>query len=288
MLIGKLDEKNRRLNNALAGNVDAKMVTKDKAVDLAEEELRDVDVVETYVPIFGEDKKVLGCFEVYINITGYREMIREGAIVMTSFLTIVLIAVFGFAYLLIRGGTIQLKEAQNKLETMAVTDELTALSNRRYLLSRGEEEFERIRRNRMRGLRPADMGCIMIDIDHFKKVNDTYGHLAGDDVLKEVARRLSLSIRPYDVIGRYGGEEFVVILPDTLVEQCRVVAERIRVTIRAEAIEAEGKKLFITVSIGVTGSSENDTRLNDVLKRADEAMYKAKAAGRDQVDQING
>jgi diguanylate cyclase (GGDEF)-like protein len=288
MLIGKVDDKNQRLNNALGGNIDTKMVTKDKAVDLADEELRNVDVVETYVPIIGPDKKVIGSFEVYVNITEYREQIRAGAILMTSLLTVVIVAVFGFSYLLIRGGAGQLKEAQSKLETIAVTDALTAIANRGYLLSRGEEEFERIRRNRMKSLRPADMGCIMIDIDHFKKVNDTYGHHAGDIVLKEVARRLSMSIRPYDVIGRYGGEEFVVMLPDTSVEQSFVVAARIRENVRTEAIEAEGVKLVITASLGVTGSSGADKCLTDILKRADAAMYQAKNEGRDRVVQIIG
>lgn len=288
MLIGKVDDKNKRLANALVGNVDAKMVTKDKAVDLADEELRDVDVVETYVPIFSSDKKVIGCFEVYINITGYREQIREGVVLMTSVLVAVLMAVFGFSYLLIRGGTGQLKEAQDKLETIAVTDTLTTLANRGYLISRGEEEFVRISRNRLKNQRPMDMGCIMIDIDHFKKVNDTYGHLAGDVVLKEVARRLSMSVRPYDVLGRYGGEEFVVMLPDTTVEHCMIVAARIRENIRTEAIEAAEEKLFITASLGVTGSNETDTSLADILKRADAAMYEAKAGGRDRVVQIIG
>jgi len=264
------------------------MVTKDKAVDLADEELRNVEIVETYVPIISPEKRVLGCFEVYINITGHHEQIREGAFLMTSFLAVVLIAVFGFSYLLIRGGAGQLKEAQGKLEMMATTDVLTALPNRANLLSRGEEEFERLKRNRLKSLRPEDMGCIMIDVDHFKKVNDTYGHLAGDDVLKEVARRLLTCIRPYDVIGRYGGEEFVVMLPDTLAEQCLIVAERIRENIRTDAIEAKGEKLFITASLGVTCSSEADASLTDVLKRVDAAMYKAKADGRDRVVQVFG
>ena len=288
MLIGKVDEKNQRLSRALAGYVDAKMVTKDKAVDLADEELRDVDVVETYVPIISPGKKIIGSFEVYVNITGYREQIREGAVLMTSLLSVVMIAVFGFSYLLIRGGAAQLKEAQTKLETMAATDVLTTLSNRGHLLSRGKEEFERLRRSRTDSPGSADMGCIMIDIDHFKKVNDTYGHLAGDAVLKEVARRLTTSVRPYDVVGRYGGEEFVVMLPDTSMEQCLIIAARIRENIRTETVEAEGNKLSITASLGVTRSSETDVNLSDVLKRADAAMYKAKADGRDQVIQIIG
>lgn len=285
-LIGKIDGNNLKLKNALIGLVDAKMVTKDKARDLADEPLLDVDVVETYVPILSPDKRILGSFEVYMNITDYRDQINQGVVLVTSLLVLVMIAVFGFSYLLIRGGTIQLKEAQNKLETIAVTDVLTAIANRGYLISRGEEEFERIRRNRIKSHRPADMGCIMIDIDHFKKVNDTHGHIAGDEVLKEVARRLSMSIRPYDVIGRYGGEEFVVMLPDTSVEQSLIVAGRIWENIRTEAIEAEGENIFITVSLGVTGSSETDTSLTDVLKRADAAMYMAKADGRDRIVRI--
>jgi diguanylate cyclase (GGDEF)-like protein len=287
-LIGKVDEKNQRLKRALAGNIDAQLVTKDNAVDLADEELRDVDVVETYVPIRGPNKTVIGSFELYLNITAYREQIREGTILATSFLSVVLIAVFGFSYLLIRGEAAQLKEAQNKLETMAATDVLTTLSNRGHLLSRGKEEFERLRRSRTDSPSSADMGCIMIDIDHFKKVNDTYGHLAGDAVLKEVARRLTTSVRPYDVVGRYGGEEFVVMLPDTSMEQCLIVAERIRENIRTETIEAEGNKLSITASLGVTRSRDTDANLSDVLKRADAAMYKAKFEGRDRVIQIIG
>ncbi|MFZ4857148.1 MAG: GGDEF domain-containing protein [Desulfuromonadaceae bacterium] len=284
-LIGKVDDKNQRLKRALAGIIDTHLVTKDQAVDLANEKLFDVDVVETYVPIIGPNKKVIGSFELYVNITAYREQIRYGAVLVTSFLTVVLITVFGFSYLLIRGGAAQLKEAQTKLETMAATDVLTTLSNRGHLLSRGKEEFERLRRSRTDSPSSADMGCIMIDIDHFKKVNDTYGHLAGDAVLKEVARRLSTSVRPYDVVGRYGGEEFVIMLPDTSMEQCLIIADRIRGNIRTETIEAEGRNLSITASLGVARTSEADMTLSDVLKRADAAMYKAKADGRDRVVQ---
>lgn len=283
MLVGKTDQNNQRLGNSLSGKVDARMVTKELARDLADEELLDVDVVETYVPIMSPDMKVLGSFEVYMNITAYRDQIRRGAIIMTALLALVMTGVFGFSYLLVRGGTRQLKEAQDKLEQMAITDVLTDIANRGNLLMRGEVEFERIKRNLTRSLRPPDMGCIMIDIDHFKKVNDTYGHLAGDGVLKEVARRLSTSIRPYDIIGRYGGEEFVVLLPDSTFEQSLVVAERIRGSIRNESIEAEGEQLLITASLGVAVSSEADTELTDIIKRADEGMYKAKTEGRDRV-----
>lgn len=281
MLVGKVDENNQRLKNALAGKVDAKMVTKDNATDLADEELRDVDVVETYVPITSQDNRVMGSFEVYMNITTYRDQIRLGAVVMTTLLTMVLIVVFGFSYLLVRGGTVQLKEAQSLLETIAITDPLTGIHNRGYLMKRGEVELERVRRSI--GEQGLSLGCIMLDLDHFKKVNDTRGHVAGDIVLKAVALRLRNSVRPYDVIGRYGGEEFVVLLPDTSFEQSLVVAERIAENIRSESIKAEGEQLQITASLGVSCYCEADSCLTDVIKRADEGMYKAKTEGRDRV-----
>lgn len=276
-LIGKIDENNQRLKRALAGNVDAKMVTKDKATDLADEELRNVDVVETYVPIYGPDNKIAGSFEVYMNITSYREQIRRGAVLATSFLALVLVGVFGFSYLLIRGGTGQLKEAQSQLELVAITDPLTGIYNRRYLMKRGEEEFERVRRS------SSHLGCIMLDLDHFKRVNDTKGHVAGDFILKGLADRLRSGIRPYDVVGRYGGEEFMVLLPDTNFEQTLIVANRICEVVRNAPFEAEGEPLTITVSLGVSESHLSDIMLNDVIKRADEGLYKAKDDGRDRV-----
>ena len=282
-LIGKVDETNIRLKNALSGVIDAKLETKDKVLDLAEEQLLDVDVVETYVPITNESGAVLGSFEVYVNVTHYREQVRYGVIVMTTLLILVLIGVFGLSYLLIRRGAGQLREAQEKLETLAKTDALTDIANRGHLMVRGQEEFERLKRYRMKNQPVVTLGCIMLDLDHFKRVNDTKGHLAGDHVLKGVAQRLKESVRPYDVIGRYGGEEFVVLLPDTNLEQSMVVAERIRISMNREPFEIEGDRVPLTVSLGLSCSNENDLGLNDLLKRADEGLYKAKAAGRDRV-----
>ncbi len=285
MLIGKVDEQNLRLRNALAGHVDAKMVTKELAHDLADEELLDVDVVETYVPIVSPDGRVLGSFEVYMNITPYREQIRRGVEVMTVLLAVVLTGVFGFSYILVRGGTEQLKEVELQLEIVATTDALTGVANRGFLMTRGEEEFERVRRS------PEDhkksLGCIMLDLDHFKRINDTKGHSAGDVVLKGVADRLRSSVRPYDIVGRYGGEEFVVLLPDTTFEQSLVVADRICEKVRNDPFEANGENIPVTVSLGVTDSGRAGSSLTDMIKLADEGLYKAKADGRNRVAWID-
>jgi diguanylate cyclase (GGDEF)-like protein len=172
------------------------------------------------------------------------------------------------------------------LETLIKTDALTEIANRSHLMERGQEEFERLRRQRLNNQPLFMLGCIMLDLDHFRRINDSKGHLAGDLVLKGVALRLKESVRPYDVIGRYGGEEFVMLLPDTNLEQSLEAAERIRKSMRQEPFEIKGDQINLTVSLGVSCSNENDQGLNDLLKRADEGLYKAKAAGRDRVSWV--
>jgi diguanylate cyclase (GGDEF)-like protein len=285
-LIGRVDEANKRLRNALSGNNDTKLVTKDRVQDLTEEQLLDVDVVETYVPITSETGAVLGCFEVYVNVTHYREQILRGVIVMTSLLAMVLAGVFGFSYLLIRRGAGHLKQAQTQLEALAKTDSLTEIANRGHLMVRGQEEFERLKRHRENNQPVFTLGCILLDLDYFKRINETKGHLVGDYVLKEVARRLRDCVRPYDVIGRYGGEEFVVLLPDTNLEQTLETAERIRSSISQVPFEVNGDLISLTASLGVSCHNENDQDLNDLLKRADEGLCKVKAAGRDRVSWV--
>ncbi len=283
-LIGKVDDTNKRLARALSGEVDAKIVTKEKASDLKGEALLDVDVVETYVPIASLDHRVLGSFEIYMDVTPYRDQIRQGATITTLLMALVMAGVFGFSYRLIRGGTSQLKEAQSQLETIARTDPLTGIANRGYLLQRAEEEFTRVVRERSSPkLCGASLSCIMIDIDHFKEINDTKGHLAGDLILKEVAERFHSSFRPYDLSGRYGGEEFAAFMPNTTIEQSMTIAQRIQDRMRSQAFSVNGESVIITVSLGLARIHDADTSLTDLIKRTDDALYRAKAGGRDQI-----
>lgn len=283
-LIGKVDAANIRLRDALSGIADAKLVTAKKARDLAEEQLVDVDVVETYVPIRLDNGKILGCFEVYQNVTPYREQIRRGVAIAAGFMIIALSAVFGFSYLLIRRGTGEIRQTQSRLEAVAITDTLTGISNRSHLMQRGFEEFEQVRR--VIGGYRRKLGCIMLDVDRLKVINDTKGHQAGDEVLKEIAVRLKQCVRPYDVAGRYGGEEFVVLLPETSFEQSLIVAERIRAGVAGAPIVVRDGEIRVTVSLGVTSSNETDSGLSDIIKRADEGLCKAKESGRDRVSWV--
>lgn len=175
---------------------------------------------------------------------------------------------------------IELKKAKEKLLKMAVTDELTTLFNRRYFMSRLNQEFERVKRYE------SIFTFIMIDIDYFKKVNDTHGHLAGDCVLRNCAEIMKKSLRISDTVGRIGGEEFAILLPETEIEYGVEIAERLRKKIDESDLEFEGKNLKVTISAGISDSDSNDLTVDAVLNRSDIALYEAKEAGRNSVKAI--
>lgn len=160
----------------------------------------------------------------------------------------------------------------------AITDALTGISNRRYILEEGERAFHRTRRYHL------PLSVIMIDIDHFKQINDTYGHATGDVTLRMLAATCQRSARDVDLIGRLGGEEFLLILPETPLSGAIRLAERLRQAVEQTQIEADsGASVSITVSMGVAAYHRDVQRLQDLLDRADAALYRAKELGRNQV-----
>lgn len=161
-------------------------------------------------------------------------------------------------------------------QTQAITDALTGIYNRRGLFQMGEFEFQRARRIQ----RPFSI--MMFDIDHFKKINDTYGHAAGDQILQQLAQRCTKTSRATDLTGRYGGEEFIILLTETNLEAAKLIGERLRQSIMCTPFSTDSGELVVTVSIGVTESNPADT-LNTLIERADAALYKAKNAGRNRV-----
>lgn len=177
----------------------------------------------------------------------------------------------------------KLREANHKLHILSITDGLTRILNRRALLERLEEELHRA------GRENVFFCLIMLDIDHFKRVNDEYGHQAGDKVLVEVVNRVKSKLRPYDIIGRYGGEEFMVGILGADKEEGLKKAEDFRRSVEEKEFEYSDKKLKITISLGVTYQKIGDTRneipqlLDDLTKKADDALYKAKETGRNKV-----
>lgn len=180
---------------------------------------------------------------------------------------------------LYKGKARELRAVMDKLEEVSITDGLTEIYNHRYLISRLHYEFERAKRY---GL---FMSLIMLDIDHFKVYNDNNGHLAGDEALKKVARLINGAVRDTDIVGRYGGEEFAIILLHADLKQMEEVAERIRRAIEEAPFPNEGLQPMgkVTVSMGGSCLSDGMETMEDLIRSADEALYKAKRNGRNQI-----
>lgn len=164
-----------------------------------------------------------------------------------------------------------------EVQQLAATDSLTGLHNRRHFFELAEREFERARRYG----RP--LAAIMLDIDHFKHVNDSYGHAIGDQVLRVIASRCQESLREIDVLGRYGGEEFVALLPENDLEGACKAAERLRLRVADTPMDTLRGPLTVTISLGVAAFTESCPGPSELLNQADAAMYAAKAAGRNRV-----
>ncbi len=173
-------------------------------------------------------------------------------------------------------GKAALEAANDQLETLSRTDRLTGLNNRGHWEESLSQEFKRVQRTRQ----PCSL--IMFDIDHFKKVNDTYGHPAGDEVIRKTAQTLRETIRETDIAGRYGGEEFGVILIDTQAQDALIVAERLRTAIEALTVSYEGNAIRYTISLGIAEQTEEMTDHSQLIECADQALYQSKQSGRNQ------
>ena len=168
------------------------------------------------------------------------------------------------------------EQYRSRLFAFATTDPLTGLFNRRHLMGELEAQFSLLRRY------GRTFSVIMLDIDHFKAINDRYGHLGGDEYLCQLADLISHLLREQDIAARFGGEEFLLLLPETGHEGALILAERIRQRVGAMRVAHNQELMTTTVSVGV-GTARRDEDMNDFLRRVDNALYQAKAAGRDRV-----
>jgi diguanylate cyclase (GGDEF)-like protein len=171
----------------------------------------------------------------------------------------------------------ELQQAYLQLQKLVNTDSLTGVANRRALIAFGEKEFYRAQRY------GHSFSVLIIDVDRFKQINDTYGHSVGDRVLKEMSTTISRSLRQVDLFGRFGGEEFLVFLPETKEKQAILVAQRLCQKIATVEIVVDDFIVPITISIGVAVYKVSDRALDVILKRADDALYQAKQQGRNRV-----
>lgn len=287
-LIGKKDLDNIRLKQALAGNSLSEIKKSKSMLDLYEEKRYEVDIVESYIPILDIDKAVAGVFEIYIDVSKAKNSFLNSTALSIGYLVAVLMIINGLHYLLIRKETEQLNDTQDQLKQMAITDPLTGMHNRRFVIKRLEEEFAKKGRQKEK-IHGDGIGCIMIDVDDFKQVNDEYGHFAGDEVLCEIARRITIAVRQYDIPGRFGGEEFIVVLPNVSLAEVMPVAERIRTQINAEPFRVGSTSKNISVSMGVAWSEaiEGASGMGRILKLSDDGLYIAKERGKNLVINMN-
>jgi two-component system, cell cycle response regulator len=173
----------------------------------------------------------------------------------------------------------ELKEKNALLQELSGTDDLTKLANRRRFMEQFAHEFDRAKRYK------TELSFLILDLDFFKQVNDSHGHMAGDAVLVQIAKVMKESVRSSDLVGRYGGEEFGLLLPETGLQGCHVYAERIRKRIEDTRFEAAGKLIHVTVSGGIASYPEVSAETVDELwKKADQALYRAKKSGRNRID----
>jgi diguanylate cyclase (GGDEF)-like protein/putative nucleotidyltransferase with HDIG domain len=171
----------------------------------------------------------------------------------------------------------EVHQASDRLRELAICDGLTSLYNHRHLCELMEQEFQRSRRYR------HPLSFIMMDIDYFKAINDSYGHRVGDHVLTQVADLLSQSVRGVDFVARYGGDEFAVVLPETSAEAAMGIAERIHATVQSHKVSHEGHSLYVSTSIGVASLHQQMVSKDELITLADKALYEAKNRGRGQI-----
>jgi diguanylate cyclase (GGDEF)-like protein len=194
-------------------------------------------------------------------------------------IVLVLFTVFGFV---MAGVLASRRRLEEELQRLAISDSLTGIFNRRHFFEIAKREMERSKRYK------HHLTIILFDIDRFKRVNDTYGHQTGDQVLQILSALWRENLREIDVIARYGGEEFIVLLPETNLESAQQVAERLRVKVAEQNVPVGKDYISFTISLGVASGDHGEHALDKVLSCADQALYTAKERGRNQTVIWNG
>jgi diguanylate cyclase (GGDEF)-like protein/PAS domain S-box-containing protein len=222
-----------------------------------------IDMIVSCSPIVDNDRRVRGCLVSFDNVTEIHRTNEQLRRTLAE----------------LERSRAKIQAQNEELQVLATRDPLTGCFNRRAFFEAAGAMFD----ERLRGDR--ELSCIMTDIDHFKSFNDLYGHAVGDQVLQVVARTLSRITRTEDVLCRYGGEEFCIVLPDTDLEQARSIAERMRGAIETHALEAirSTRVERITSSFGVASLGQGAMRIEELIDQADNALYKSKEAGRNRV-----
>lgn len=224
---------------------------------------------------------IRGGISVLLDISEVERGLRINNILIFIFSALALAILLIVTYAFIRRLMASIEKSQQIITEMAIIDDLTRLHNRRHFFDKLKDEFSRAVRH------ARDISAIMIDIDHFKNFNDTYGHQTGDLVLKTVGQTIKSQTRNTDTVARYGGEEFVLLLPETNLSGAQIFAEKIRSAVEETVVQSTNNELKVMISLGVCSVKGYELKEladeSELIKRADQALYTAKAQGRNRV-----
>lgn len=276
--IGTINENGYFHNQVARGEIFTKLVKKNG--NSLDGEVTTLDVVETYIPLMVEGQ-FIGALELYYDISARIEAMDahmewvDKMLLLLSGIAIITAFVIGIGYKKVQ----QIREEYElELIEMATKDKLTNIYNRRSFEARLVQDIKQYEKFQ------TELSVILFDVDHFKFVNDTYGHQAGDNVLSLLAEIAQQTVRSNDIVARYGGEEFVILLPNTGKNGSQVIAEKLRSAIEDAAFNTQSHNIQITVSLGVACISDiAHPNLDNLVKSADDALYYAKHNGRNQV-----
>ncbi|MFC1536650.1 GGDEF domain-containing protein [Pseudomonadota bacterium] len=230
------------------------------------------------IPIEDKGKRDVGDMWILLDTENELEDSLKVTLIATAIATTLGLILFVLFFRLVGGIESELSKHQKALRQIATNDGLTGVYNRRSFDTIVDKEVERARRYE------RDLSLMIIDIDHFKQINDTFGHVAGDAVLKALAEKLSEQLRSNDHLARYGGEEFVIILPETPLEMAQLLAERVRKSAGEHEYQVGNNQTsHLTLSIGVSSFPEQASTVEELTFRADSALYEAKETGRNRV-----
>lgn len=267
------------LDKALAGQSFSRL-EKNSSVDASESKHEGApEQMVSYLPIWGHSKTVLGTIEIRRNMESIRAQLHRAVTFSGIVLAAVMFALFFCIYLLVKQGVVRLAKAQEDLQWLATTDPLTGVYNRREVLARTEELLSQWGAAGDRNT--SFVSVLMVDFDNFKMINDTYGHPIGDRVLQELAARIQACLEPKDILGRMGGEEFLVVLPGAGVSTCRDIAERLCQAVRKAPFDPENYRISGSISVGMATMQAHDGSMDAMLHEADQGLYVAKNRGKD-------
>lgn len=279
-IIGQIDFGNQRLNNALAGNNDSRLETKEMVLDLDLEEKFNVDVVEAYIPIRSQQGKIIGSFEIYRDVTPYREEIRTAVITSVLLLGILLVIALAAAGCVFSKKIRAMQRLLNRMRDLTSVDPLTGLTDRQHAIEHAEIEMARYLQQEPS--RRQVFSIVLVDIDHFKGLNEVHGMPLGDQILRLMGELLDQQRRPFDFVGRWGGDRFILLFPDCNSQQALTRAEEIRKLVENSPFKVDDVMHKVFVSIGIGTAQISDTEMSEVLQRADLALYAAKQSGRNR------